>query len=163
MHFFMRKSTEKSITDFDESLDKYFEEARKYRSSLRKGSIILLDKHEKLFKFFSFLVEKCGLDVGVIKVSSPEEVWRTANDLGLQDVKAVVIDSDVFEEELVNRLKKNSRIPVWVVNCGDDVKKRKCCLTSKVGIIEKEAPLIEVAEMVGFPKECEKFAAEFAV
>jgi hypothetical protein len=164
----MRGNVEKSVKDFDEGLEKYFAESRRYRTCKRRGSIILLDKNEGMFKFFKFLAEKCGLKTGVIRVADEESARKAVEDLGAKNVKAVVVDESMIGDSLngdsltcwLNT--KHPKVPVWISNCEQERKNWIRSQTMKIGIIEKTASLSKIAEAVGFPKECESFISEYA-
>jgi hypothetical protein len=165
----MRGNVEKSLKDFDDGLEKYFAESRKYRSSKRRGTIVLLDGKDGMFKFFKFLSEKCGLKMGVVHVSNTENARKAIEDLGPKNVKALVVDAGMLGDTLNGDSfthwisTERPSIPVWVTNCEE---KRRDWIRSqsiKIGVIDKEATLEKVALTVGFPKNCEGFIKEYAV
>jgi DNA-binding NarL/FixJ family response regulator len=164
----MRGSVEKSLKDFDDGLEKYFATTRKYKSSLRRGSIVLLDKNDKLFKFFKFLSDKCGLELGVMHVMEDSSAKKAIEDLSSTGVKAVVVDCSMLGDSLngdslISWLaKENPSIPIWVVNCGNKQKEWIRSQSIKIGVIEEDSTLKALAETVGFPKECENFIHEYA-
>lgn len=168
MRLFMRGSVEKSLKDFDDGLVEYFAATRKYKSSLRRGSIVLLDSNDKLFKFFKFLSDKCGLELGVMHVMEDSSAKKAIEDLSSTGVKAVVVDSKMLGDSLnSNSLiawlgKEKPSIPIWVVNCGAKQKKWIRSQSIKIGIIEENSTLETLAETIGFPKECEGFIQEYA-
>ena len=168
MRLFMRGNVQKGLRDFEDGLEKYFSTSRKYRSSIRKGSILLLDNDDGLFKLFMFLVEKCGLDVGVVHVDEVCCAKKAVEDIGAYNVKAVVIDENMLGKSLngdsfPSWLKTtHPRIPVWVVNCASDRREWIRSQDIKIGVLDKEASLSSVVEAVGFPSECQQFVSEFA-
>lgn len=162
MRLFMRGSVEKSLRDFDEGLDSYFHAARKYRSSLRRGSIVLLDGDERMFNLLTFLSDKCGMKVGVVHVRKSEEARKVVEDIDPLNVKAVLIDSSMLEDsrELGAWLEEECpRVPVWVVNCEKEIKGK---VSSRFGIIDKSTPMSRVVETIGFPHSCQQLVEEFA-
>ena len=167
MRFFMRNKAEKSLRDFDKGLQEFFSTTRKYRSSLRRGSIVLLDDDSDMFDFLMFLTKKCGLDVGVIHVTEAVNAKQAVKDLGAYNVKAVLIDSRMVEKTLngdsfPSWLRKECpRVPVWVVNCKKETGSWIRSQSAGIGVIEEEATLARVAETIGFPDECQKFIKEF--
>jgi hypothetical protein len=167
MKLFMSGGVEKSLKDFDEGLENYFSTSRRYRSSLRRGSIVLLDTKDNLFNFFQFLSEKCGLELGVIHVMNDANAKKAIEDLGIHKVKALVVDSKMLGESLngdslVYWIEKQApRIPIWVVNCDKERKKWIRSQTINIGIIEKDASLSSLAETVGFPKAFENFIGDY--
>jgi hypothetical protein len=168
MKLFMRGNVEKSLKDFDDGLENYFATSRRYRSSKRRGSIVLLDKNEVMFKFFKFLSDKCGLKLGIIHVTDELSAKKAIEDLGQKNVKAVVVDASMLGDSLnSNSLtcwigQECSSIPIWVTNCEIGRRDWIRSQTIKIGIIEKTATLSKIAEAVGFPKECESFISEYA-
>ena len=167
MKLFMRGNVEKSLQDFDDGLENYFATSRQYRSSKRRGSIVLLDSSERMFKFFKFISEKCNLELGIIHVVDEESAKKAVEDLGQKNVKAVVVDSSMLSESLKGNLtcwlqNECPKIPVWITNCEIDRKKLIRSQTINIGIIEKNATLSKIAQSIGFPKECEIFIPEFA-
>jgi len=169
MRLFMKGNVEKSLRDFDDGLERFFSTSRKYRSTIRRGSIVLLDKKMKMFEFFTYLVRECGLEVGVVHVEEAASAKKAIGDIGAYDVKAVVIDSEMLGESLngdslPSWLAKNyPRIPIWVINCAEEKKNQIRSQSRRVGIIEESATLETVAETVGFPEECQKVIAHFAL
>jgi hypothetical protein len=115
-----------------------------------------------------FLVEKCGLEVGVVHVDNALCAKKAVQDLGPHNVKAVVIDECMLDESLNGDSlpawldREHPRIPVWVVNCEEERGESIRSQTKKVGVIDKDAPLASVVEAVGFPNECQKHAADYA-
>lgn len=167
MKLFMRGNVEKSLQDFDDGLENYFATSRRYRSSKRRGSIVLLDSSERMFNFFKFLSDKCGLKLGIIHVVDEESAKKAVADLGQKNVKAVVVDSSMLGDSLKGSLtcwlsSECPKIPVWITNCELDKKNLIRSQTINIGIIEKNATLSKIAQSVGFPKECEIFISEFA-
>jgi len=168
MRLFMRGDVEKSLRDFDEGLEDYFSTSRKYRSSLRRGSVVLLDGGDGLFKFLTFLADRCGLDVGVVHVKESKSAKNAIEDLDPFNVKALVMDSSMVGESMNGDsitswlAAEHPRIPVWVVNCesskGDWIRSQ----TSKVGVIDKSVTMAILAKTIGFPDECQQFVAEYA-
>lgn len=163
-----RGNVEQSIKDFDDGLEKYFSTSRKYRSRLRKGSIVLLDDNSDLFDLFTFLNDKCGLDVGIVHIGEACCAKKAVEDIGPGNVKAVVIDENMLGKSMngdsfPSWLNKNfPRIPVWVVNCSQEKKVWIRRQTRKVGVLIKGVSLLKVVEAVGYPSECEVFMDQYA-
>jgi DNA-binding NarL/FixJ family response regulator len=168
MRLFMRGSVEKGLKDFEDGLEQYFATSRRYRSNIRRGSIVLLDDDDSMFKLFMFLVDKCGLDVGVVHVNKASSAKKAVQDIGAYNVKAVVIDENMLGKSMNGDsfpswlAKSNPRIPVWVVNCEEERREWIRSQSIKIGILNKEATLSSVVEAVGFPSECQAFVSEFA-
>lgn len=168
MKLFMQRSVEQSIRKVDDELEQFFATSRKYRSSIRRGSIVLLDDDNDIFDLFMFLVNKCGLDVGVVHVKEPKLAKQAVEDIGAYDVKAVVIDESMIGESINGDSfpswlsKTHPRIPVWVINCGKERQEWIRSQTSRVGVIGKDEPLASLVETIGFPKECQQFIGEYA-
>lgn len=168
MRLFMNGDVEKSLKDFEDGLEEYFATSRRFRSTLRRGSIVLLDDGDDLFRFFTFLAERCGLEVGVVHVREASSARKAVEDIGDLNVKAVVIDSAMLGESLNGDSlsswlsKAYPRIPVWVVNCEAETRRRIRSETTKIGVIEETASLSTVAETIGFPDECQRFVREYA-
>jgi len=168
MRLFMKGDVEQSLKDFEGGLEEYFATSIRYRSRLRRGSVVLLDDGDDMFRFLGFLSEKCGLEVGVVHVKEAASAKKAVEDIGPLEVKAVVIDSGMLDDSvnggsLPSWMEQNHpRIPVWVVNCESDKKRWIRSRMSKVGVIGDDAPLAAVAEAIGFPDKCQKFAREYA-
>lgn len=169
MRLFLKTEVEQSIKDFDEGLDDYFANSLRYRSSLRRGSIVLLDNNKDLFNFFTFLAEKCGMRAGVVHVEHSQDAKKAIQDMGIEKVKAVVIDVAMVGESLngdslTNWLRVNHpNVPVWIVNCEQKKRDWIYSQTRQIGVLGKNIPLPEVADALGFPKECREYAKEYAI
>lgn len=162
MRLFMKGSVEKSLKDFDEGLESYFHTARKYRSSLRKGSIVLLDEGDRMYNLLNFLSDRCGMKVGVVHVTKADDAKKVVENLDPLNVKAVLIDSSMLSStfELGQWLEVECpRVPVWVVNCEREIKAK---VSRRFGVIEKSTPMSRVVETIGFPHECQELVEEFA-
>jgi hypothetical protein len=167
MRLFMRSSAEKSLQEFDDKIDTYFKTSRKYRSKLRRGSVVLLDEDPEMFKFLNFIVEKCSLPIGVVHVASELCAMKIINDIGSNNVKAVIInekflgdcsDPNSFSMWVREQFPK---IPVWVTDCNPERTDFIKSKTSRIGVIQENEPLTEVAMELGFPEECLPFALAY--
>lgn len=160
MNLFMRGGVEKSLRDLNENLDNYFHTSRKYRSSLRRGSLILLDNNDRMFNLLRFLSNKCGMKAGVVHVKDSESARKAVEELSPLNVKAVLIDSSLADSEFAEWIDRECpRIPVWVVNCETEIKNK---VGGRFGVIEKSTPMSRVVETIGFPRECQEMVEEFS-
>jgi hypothetical protein len=168
MKLFMRGNVEKSLEDFNDGLDKYFATSQRYRSSLRRGTIVLVDDGERMFDFLMFLVKKCGLDVGVVHIAEVSSARKAIEDIGFRRVKAVVIDSDMLGDSLNGDslpswlAKECPQVPVWAVNCDEKRRDWIRSQTRAIGVLVKDEPLGHVVNAIGFPDKCQEYVAEFA-
>lgn len=166
MRLFASERVKKSIDDFDNELGNYFSTARKYRSSIRRGSIVILDNNDSLFRLLTFLTEKCNLRGGVVHVDRGCCAKKAVEDIGPEKVKAIVIDENMLGESMngdsfTQWLSDNyPNIPVWVANCD---KEREAWIknqTRKVGTLDKEESLASIAEAIGLG-DCEDVLKDY--
>jgi hypothetical protein len=162
-----RRSIESSIKDLDDKIENYFATSRKYRSTVRQGSIVLLDKGNGMYDFLSFLVDRCGLEIGLIHLKDASSAKRAIQNAGVENIKAVIIESDMIDESANgNSLpswleREHCKIPIWVFNCGKSTINWIQTHTHRVGIFTPSKKLTEVIEDLGFPQECHLLASAY--
>jgi len=159
--------SERSLQDFDDGLETYLSSSRKYRGLLRTGSIVLLDKDNRVYDFLKFLVSQCGLNVGIVHLTDARRATEAVRDLGVDNIKGVVIDSamlgdsmngDSFQNWLTT---EHPKVPVWAVNCVPERSRWIRSQTSHISVIGEQESLANVALAIGFPEECREMAAQY--
>lgn len=168
MPFFMSRTTERSLDDFDTQLSNYFNSSKRYRSALRRGTIVLVDEDDSLSRFFQFLISRCGLMVKVLHFTSKSDARLAMWDIGIENVKAVLINAITLNKPEGKDslsgwlLREHPRVPVWVFNCGPDSRQIIKRIHPEMGIIPLNEPLEELASTVGLPEECRQMALEYS-
>jgi len=160
MSLVMRKNTKASVLGFDRELRQYLDVSRKFRSRLRGGAILVVDKFTKTRKFLSSLVGECSVETDVLYFDDIKSAKKTISELGPSGVKVVVIDSGMVDLRNGSSLptwleKEYPEIPVLVFNC--DVKDKTLFmsrLSGRTGLVDANVPLYEFVEQAGLPTVC---------
>jgi hypothetical protein len=166
LNIFFKQSVIDSVLSLDRELDNYFQESISYRSRARKGTVVIVDKSPSLYAFLDMLISKCNLKMCVYHVEDIKIAKKVIAELGEENVKVAVINSDFLVDPVDNTNLAQwvseyfPAIPIWVSDCppghGREIRKT----SQRVGIIPKGEPIFEYVGILGFPSKCKAIAKE---
>jgi hypothetical protein len=134
---------------------------------MRSGTIVLVNRDVKLYEFLDTLVTRCGIPVMVVHMEVICCAQKAIRDIGLKNVKAVVVDAEMLERDanglnFLGWLSKDCpEIPVWVSRCSPEKAKEIKKSMSRVGVIG--ASRLDYVQALGLPVECEVIAKHFVL
>lgn len=147
---------------FDHSLGDYFQTTVKYRTRVRKGTILIIDVDSSLHDFLTELMKRCDLPIRVIHTDTVESAKEVVIKLGPKEIKVVVVNSNLLECNDASFAKwlnvKFPEIPLWLSECpeGSDVLFRD--EIARIGILKRGEPLSDYVDILGFPEVCKSMA-----
>jgi hypothetical protein len=156
--FFSQKSLD-SFNRFENGLEDYFKSAFKLRTSMRTGTIVLLDDKRDMASFLVFLIEHCDLRASVVRLDQPCCAKKTIQEIGGENVKAVIMQSGFLGnslngDSLPQWLSSNyPEIPLWVMGCDGKTRDWIRSHTLRIGIFDEKDGLSKVAEAMGVNQE----------
>ena len=153
-----------SIDSLDHELKSYFHESTSFRSSIRKGTIIIIDRATDLFDFLGDLIKNCQLKFRILHIADPGNARKIIEEVGSNNIKAVVINSLLLSENgatLSQWLNANHpEVPVWISDCPPDKDEAIRKNSQRVGILRKRESFIEYIDVLGFPSRCHDHVSE---
>jgi hypothetical protein len=169
MRLLFGKRVVDSVESYDRELSAYFQASTSLRSRARRGTVVVVDKSPALYQFLDMLVSRCNLKFCVYHVDDAKVARRVLAELGQENVKVVVINSDllfasangVTLSQWVNE--QFPEIPVWISDCPPEKDKEIRKNSMRVGIIARGEPLKDYIEVLGFPSKCKTQAAAISI
>lgn len=153
-------------TAFESEVRTYFQATTRYRSRVRLGTIVIVDKSEEMSDFLKDLAERCGLSAKILRYDDVEAAKCLICQLGSEHVKVVVVNSELLsgQEEFVTWMNNEfTDIPVWISDCPIELDGELRSNGLRVGIVHQGVPLPFYADIVGFPVSARDMAFQNAV
>jgi hypothetical protein len=164
--FLFSKSVVASMDSLDHELKEYFRESTSFRSRVRNGTVVIVDRQTDLFDFLRDLTTRFQLKFQVVQVDDAENARRMLSEIGQRRVKVVVINSSlIFGSESGGRLVQwvsewFPEIPVWVIDCPPERDAEVHKLSQRIGILRTGEPFSEYIDILGFPARCREQMTE---
>jgi hypothetical protein len=164
--FLFGRRVVESIDSLDRELKDYFRESASFRSRVRSGTVVIVDKTTALFDFLRELTTRFQLKFQVVHIDDAENARRMLSEIGQNNVKVVVINGDLLFESANGMMLAQwvsewlPEIPVWVTDCPPEKDSEVHRSSQRIGILRKGEPLAEYIDILGFPTRCRERVTE---
>lgn len=140
-------------------LDNYLDASLKFRSSIRKGTIVILERGFDMTNFLKVLSWQGGLQTDIVRETDFEKVRSIVLEIGENSIKSIIIDGDEISSEsgiefLEWFIKNYPKIPIWVGNCKEEKKTWLKQTIKRVGIFSVNEPIENIIKSLGFSSKC---------
>ena len=140
--------------------------SKRYRTSHRKGTIVILDSGQDTFEFLSYLRDQCKLDLNLVLAHTPKQAETVIEDA--EQIRAIIVQSSVFHgvgniDTFLSWLtEEHHEVPVWVNACDATLEARIHSLFKSVCIIPSTKPRLSLIKSIGLPDICITAAARYS-